>query len=221
MDSFLADIKSSKSTDKKKEQGDTANASQAMSMEVSTAPSNSTNEIRSISGTPLHSFMVNTTLFTIDRRYQPVKALGRGSSGVVVSALDADFDNRKVAVKKIPGAFEDLDRAKRCLREVKLLRHFGRHHHVVGLLDMIEPISKTDFEDIYVVMEFMETDLYKTIYSANRLTDEHMQYFVYQILCGLHYIHGAGVIHRDLKPSNVLLNGDCRGKLVLCILIGP
>jgi len=59
----------------------------------------------------------------------------------------------------------------------------------------------------------METDLYKTIYSANRLTDEHMQYFIYQILCGLHYIHSAGVIHRDLKPSNVLLNGDCRAKI--------
>jgi len=165
-----------------------------------------------LSGVPLHSFMVNTCLFTIEKRYQPVKALGRGSSGVVVSAVDSIF-GRKVAVKKIPAAFDDLDRAKRCLREVKLLRHFGRHHHVVGLLDMTEPVSKGEFEDLYLVLEFMETDLYKTIYSANRLTDEHMQYFIYQILCGLHYIHSAGVIHRDLKPSNVLLNGDCRAKI--------
>jgi serine/threonine protein kinase len=53
-----------------------------------------------------------------------------------------------------------LDRAKRCLREVRLLRHFGRHHHVVGMIDMIEPTSKDDFEDLYLVMEYMETDLY-------------------------------------------------------------
>jgi len=214
METFLADIKSAKTAQPKKEDPNAnGNGGAQAAMEVSQAPAGTANQITGCNGAPLHSFMVNTTLFTIDKRYQPVKALGRGSSGVVVSALDTDFDNRKVAVKKIPSAFEDLDRAKRCLREVKLLRHFGRHHHVVGLLDMIEPIDKTNFEDIYVVMEFMETDLYKTIYSANRLTDEHIQYFIYQILCGLHYIHGAGVIHRDLKPSNVLLNGDCRAKI--------
>lgn len=165
-----------------------------------------------ITGAPVHSFIVNTCIFTIDKRYTPIKALGRGSSGVVVSAHDT-LTGRKVAVKKIPNVFDDLDRAKRCLREVRLVRHFGRHHHVVGLIDLIEPTSRDDFEDLYLVMEYMETDLYKTIYSANRLTDEHMQYFIYQILCGLHYIHSAGIIHRDLKPSNVLLNGDCRAKI--------
>lgn len=44
------------------------------------------------------------------------------------------------------------------------------------------------------------------IYSRQRLTDEHTQYFLYQILCALKYIHSASVLHRDLKPSNVLLN---------------
>jgi mitogen-activated protein kinase 1/3 len=69
------------------------------------------------------------------------------------------------------------------------------------------------FDDVYVVMEFMETDLYKIIYSKNELSDEHIQYFIYQILCGLKYIHGAGVIHRDLKPSNLLVNGNCDLKI--------
>jgi serine/threonine protein kinase len=50
----------------------------------------------------------------------------------------------------------------------------------------------------YIILDFMETDLHKIIYSKNELTDEHIQYFVYQILRALKYIHSAHVIHRDL-----------------------
>ena len=54
------------------------------------------------------------------------------------------------------------------------------------------------FGHSYMVLEFMETDLHKIIYSKNQLTDEHIQYFIYQLLCALKYIHTAKVIHRDL-----------------------
>lgn len=40
-----------------------------------------------------------------------------------------------------------------------------------------------------------------------------MQYFVYQILRAILYMHSANVIHRDLKPSNILLNKNCDLKL--------
>ena len=40
-----------------------------------------------------------------------------------------------------------------------------------------------------------------------------LQYFLYQILRGLKYIHSANVLHRDLKPSNLLLNANCDLKI--------
>lgn len=48
---------------------------------------------------------------------------------------------------------------------------------------------------------------------SQELTDDHVQFFIYQILCALKYMHSVDIIHRDLKPSNVLLNADCTLKL--------
>ena len=58
----------------------------------------------------------------------------------------------------------------------------------------------------------METDLHKLLRSQ-KLSSDHVCYFLYQILRGLKYIHSANVLHRDLKPSNILLNSNCDLKI--------
>ena len=103
---------------------------------------------------------------------------------------------QKVAIKKIPNAFDDLIDAKRILREIKLLRFFS-HDNIVSLVDMEKPESKTGYNDIYIINDLMETDLHRVIYSKQQLTDDHIQYFMYQTLRGVLYMHSANVIHRD------------------------
>jgi serine/threonine protein kinase len=49
--------------------------------------------------------------------------------------------------------------------------------------------------------------------SPQYLTTEHIQTFLYQILCATKWIHSFSVFHRDLKPANILLNEDCSLKV--------
>ncbi|XP_035832492.1 mitogen-activated protein kinase 9 isoform X2 [Helianthus annuus] len=75
------------------------------------------------------------------------------------------------------------------------------------------PPSRREFKDIYVVFELMESDLHQVIKANDDLTPEHHQFFLYQLLRGLKYIHTANVFHRDLKPKNILANSDCKLKI--------
>lgn len=108
--------------------------------------------------------------------------------------------HEKVAIKKITKAFANIVETKRTLREVKLLRHF-KHANIISIYDIMKPETFQKFEDVYIVSELMNTDLHQIITSAQPLTDEHVQYFIYQILRGLKYIHSAHVIHRDLVSA--------------------
>uniref|UniRef100_A0A7S3R9T4 Mitogen-activated protein kinase n=1 Tax=Dunaliella tertiolecta TaxID=3047 RepID=A0A7S3R9T4_DUNTE len=150
------------------------------------------------------------THFEIDEAYTPIKAIGKGAYGVVCSAKLKDKE--KVAIKKIGNAFENLTDARRTLREIKLLRHL-RHENIIGIMDIMKPVSRDKFNDVYMVYELMDTDLHQIIRSSQPLTNEHFQYFIYQILRGLKYVHSANVLHRDLKPSNLLLNASCDLKI--------
>ncbi|WCJ41104.1 mitogen-activated protein kinase 3 [Euphorbia peplus] len=146
--------------------------------------------------------------FEVTSKYRPpIMPIGRGAYGIVCSVLNSET-NEMVAVKKIANAFDNQMDAKRTLREIKLLRHLD-HENVVALRDVIPPPLRREFTDVYIATELMDTDLHQIIRSNQGLSEEHCQYFLYQILRGLKYIHSANVIHRDLKPSNLLLNANC------------
>ena len=158
-----------------------------------------------------HSFVVSGTKFVLDERYEYIKQIGLGAYGVVCSCFDKK-ENREVAVKKVVNAFEDLIDAKRIVREIKLLRFFN-HDNIISLLDIPKPEARTGYNDIYIITDLMETDLHKVIYSRQELTDEHIQYFIYQILRGVLYMHSANIVHRDLKPANILASKQCDLKI--------
>ena len=104
--------------------------------------------------------------------------------------------------------FEDEVDCKRILREIYLLARL-KNTFVVDMFDMLEPSDPDNFDTIYVVLSMSESDLKKLIKSAIYLEQKHITAVVYNLLCGLKYLHSANVLHRDLKPANILINEDC------------
>jgi len=120
--------------------------------------------------------LVIGTTFVVDDKYEFVKQIGHGAYGVVCSAINKKT-NHKVAIKKVPNAFDDLIDAKRIVREIRLLskinkifsllslKGFFDHENIISIVDVIKPEAKTGFNDIYIVTDLMETDLHRVIYS--------------------------------------------------------
>lgn len=151
-------------------------------------------------------------VFNISCALRLRKVLGQGAYGIVCSAYDR-HSGQTVAIKKI-NAFSDKIVALRTLREIKLLKTL-QHENIVLLFEVQKPASFNEFNEVYLIQEYMDADLHHVIQNQN-ISDDHIQYFTYQILRGLKFIHLANVIHRDLKPSNILINNDC--ELRICDL---
>jgi mitogen-activated protein kinase 15 len=141
-------------------------------------------------------------------KYELIQKLGKGAYGIVWKAIDKK-SKAVIALKKVFDAFHNATDAQRTYREVMFLQELNGHENIIRLRNLIKAENN---KDLYLVFDFMETDLHHVI-RANILEEIHKQYVVYQILKSLKYIHSAGLIHRDLKPSNILINSECHVKM--------
>ncbi|KAM4675496.1 mitogen-activated protein kinase 6 [Discoglossus pictus] len=156
--------------------------------------------------------LMNIHGFDLGSRYMDLKPLGYGGNGLVFSAVDNDCDKR-VAVKKI--VLTDPQSVKHALREIKIIRRLD-HDNIVKVFEILGPNgshltddvgSLTELNCVYIVQDYMETDLSKLL-EQGPLREEHARLFMYQLLRGLKYIHSANVLHRDLKPANLFINTE-------------
>ncbi|KAF2974546.1 hypothetical protein EK904_001413 [Melospiza melodia maxima] len=109
------------------------------------------------------------------------------------SAVDGR-SGTKVAIKKLYRPFQSELFAKRAYRELRLLKHM-KHENVIGILDVFTPdVTLEKFNDFYLVMPFMGTDLSK-IMKHEKLTEDRIQFL-------------------DLKPGNLAVNEDCELKIL-------
>ncbi|EEB12747.1 mitogen-activated protein kinase ERK-A, putative [Pediculus humanus corporis] len=145
----------------------------------------------------------------ISKRYEMKKRLGKGAYGIVWKAVDKK-SREVVAVKKIFDAFRNQTDAQRTFREIMFLQAFKDHPNIIRLRGLHKASNN---RDIYLVFDYMDSDLHHVIKKGNILKDIHRRYIMYQLLRATRYLHSGDVIHRDQKPSNILINAECRIKL--------
>ncbi len=144
-------------------------------------------------------------------RYRPLAVLGRGSMGTVYKAQDPVI-GRNVAIKVVHT--ERLDAA---MRKEYLARFHaeaqaaGRCNHpaIITIYDV-----SADGERPFIVMELVEgASLQQVFRDPERRGTINGLAVIGEVLAGLGFAHGQGVIHRDIKPANVLLTKDRRAKI--------
>lgn len=138
------------------------------------------------------------------------RKLGKGSFGKVASFSAPEYQDG-VAIKQIGDAYLDLTDGQMVLREIKLMRAL-KHRNILRLLDVLPP-PRLEHDDVYLVLELMVANLGEVIRKEDKLERCHVQFFMYQVLCAVDYIHSANVVHRDIKPGNCLVDRDCNLKI--------
>jgi hypothetical protein len=136
-------------------------------------------------------------------RYRLVRELGRGATGVVYLARDAELE-RDVAVKLLHphlAGSEQREALSRFFHEARVMASL-RHPNVVAVLDMDEASRR-------IVMELAAGGTLRDVLrergprSLRRGIERHGQ-----ILSALAAAHRRGIVHCDLKPANLMFRRD-------------
>lgn len=150
------------------------------------------------------------------RKYRLGKPLGSGVSGQVYECTYGICSGaRKFAVKAVDLA--KLKMSKNAVRqhtllrrEVDILKKLPAHPNIVQMHDAFEE----DQWFLFILELVLGGDLFSALTSPSprRFSDAEAAHVLRQVVDGLSFLHGQGVIHRDLKPENVLVASQRRDK---------
>ncbi|CAG8493723.1 12939_t:CDS:2 [Acaulospora colombiana] len=138
----------------------------------------------------------------ISLRWQQGKFIGGGTFGSVYLAVNLDTGGL-MAVKEI--RFQDPSSLSTLIKSVK------EEMSVMEMLDHPNIVSYYGIEvhrdRVFIFMEYCPGGSLSSQLELGRIEDETViQYYVFQMLQGIIYLHENNIVHRDIKPDNILLD---------------
>ncbi len=135
-------------------------------------------------------------------KYRILEIIGGGTYGTVYKGVNTQT-NEMVAIKKLKNKIKSWEECVN-MSEVRILKNL-HHENIVKLHEIIREQNS----DVSYIFEFADINLYEYIEQFRkrneRIPEFKIKKIIYQIICGLKYLHEKGIIHRDLKPENILI----------------
>lgn len=134
----------------------------------------------------------------IERFYNMGHVLGEGAFAQVRIGEDPESKDR-FAIKIINKESYDVREMQFIMREVKIMMKIG-HENIVNTYDIFDSMKH-----LHLVIEYMEGgELFDIIADQGHLSEQRASQIIREIIKGVDYLHGVGVVHCDIKPENIL-----------------
>lgn len=140
--------------------------------------------------------------------YKIISEINRGPISSVYRGEQISLE-RPVLIKRLnPELQNDDDLVARFRREALICARL-KHPNIVNIFNV-----STEANQLYLVIEFLEgMNLEAFIRKYHPLPFPVIQFICEEILKGLDYAHGKGIVHRDIKPGNIMISDDGEVKI--------
>ncbi|CAF1657585.1 unnamed protein product, partial [Adineta ricciae] len=136
------------------------------------------------------------------------REVGRGQYGVVYEC--ESWANQRSCVLKSVIPPDDRHWNDLAL-EFHYLRQIPEHPRIVKLIGSVIDYTYRDHTPVLLVMERLTKDLHTAL--KNKLPFHARIRIALDVVEGLRYLHGLGLVHRDIKLKNVLLDVDNHARI--------